>query len=123
MKFILVLFCTFTLVISAPPRQTQVKIDVNGSSARRAGVVIHHSGPAERANVQVSHKHEYEGNDGIVGHTNVHITRDVYTRIPERTEIRLSGGGGGASGTQTKIVAYGTGLTLPGHISGNIRLY
>lgn len=137
MKFILVLFCTFSVVFSAPPRQTQVNIDLHGSPARRSGIVVHHIGPAESANVQVSHKHEYRGNDGLVGHTNVHITHGDQDRKQERTEIRLSGvgysgtSGGfhsttairGASGTQGQIVAYGTGLTVPAHISGNINLF
>lgn len=125
MKFIVVLLCVFSVVLSAPPRQTLVKIDLYSSPSSRAGVTVHHSGPEQSTNVQISHKQEHRGNDGLTGH--VHITHDDRERKQERTEINLSGvghsGTDGGSGTQGKIVAYGTGISVPRQITGNLSLF
>lgn len=54
MKLVLIFFCTFSAVFSAPPRQTQVNIDINGSSTCRAGVRMNHNGPVEIAIVVIA---------------------------------------------------------------------
>lgn len=159
MNIILILFCTLSAIFASPPRDAKVKIDLHGVPGVRAGISVHQnghvqSGHVERANIHISHQQDnsarsetrgvitsngYGVNDGLIGHTNVHITHSDNGRNHERGEIRMSGAGGGSfhstaelrgtsgsSGLQAshgKIVAYGSGLTLPGHLSGNINLF
>lgn len=109
MKFVLVLFCTLSVVYSRP--ETQVKINVNNSSGFRAGtgVLVQHSGGVESRNVHVAHNHE---------RTEVNVNGVGRSGSYHDTSVNVDG----SSGSQSRIVIHG--LRLPsGRLSGNINLF
>lgn len=131
MNSILVLLfvvCIFSVVFGA---ETQVQVGIYG---RPILPVVHYIGSVESTNAQISYDHGISGNDALTGQ--IRITHNDHDGRQDRTEIHLSGVGHAGTGGNIRsttgvrgslgngqIVAYGTRISVPGYITGNIKLY